>query len=401
VNLRLTQRLYLRIWLAVILAVALVTLAFGWMLRLNTEQQPPRDVLIRDARGELLGQARGRPLRLPGQGVEFPVQMNDGSVLLVQLPPRPRQPGEAPPGRPWFAGPTGLFWMLGLVALAVALGLYPIVRWLTQRLEQLETGVARWGEGDLAVRVPVSGDDEVAHLAERFNRSAARIEQLVKSQNALLAANRSLLANASHELRSPLARIRMGLELLGEAEVNPAARREMVRNVAELDQLVDEILLASRLEAQEGGADAAFSGTREEVDLVGLVAEECARVDMALDASGGAVVRGEARLLRRAIRNLLENARRHAGTGEVELRLDEDGSMVEVHVLDRGPGVPEALRERIFEPFFRLPGASERDGGVGLGLALVKSIAARHGGSVRCESRSGGGASFVLRLPML
>ena len=104
-----------------------------------------------------------------------------------------------------------------------------------------------------------------------------------------------------------------------------------------------------------------------------------------------------ARLLRRAVRNLLENARRH-GAGAVEVALASRGELL-LAVDDRGPGVPAPQRERIFEPFYRLPGASEREGGVGLGLALVQSIARRHGGAVRCEARDGGGVRFVIALP--
>jgi signal transduction histidine kinase len=111
------------------------------------------------------------------------------------------------------------------------------------------------------------------------------------------------------------------------------------------------------------------------------------------------MVHGAARLLRRAVRNLLENARRYSPQ-EVTLRLRRAASStLEVQVLDRGPGVPPELRQRIFEPFYRLPGASERDGGVGLGLSLVQSIAQGHGGSVRCEARPGGGACFILIFP--
>jgi signal transduction histidine kinase len=109
-------------------------------------------------------------------------------------------------------------------------------------------------------------------------------------------------------------------------------------------------------------------------------------------------VPGVSRLLRRVIRNLLENARRY-GAGEISVELGSADGQATVRVNDRGPGVPAALRERIFEPFYRLPGASERNGGVGLGLALVKSITERHGGTVRGEDRPGGGASFVVRLP--
>jgi signal transduction histidine kinase len=197
---------------------------------------------------------------------------------------------------------------------------------------------------------------------------------------------------------------------------SPAFRQEISRNIGELDMLIEEILLASRLDARE-----ADMGMVESVDLIGLAAEEAARVDAELDvqldtqvdglahADEGAhasqahgpelAVQGVAKLLRRAVRNLLENARRH-GAGEVSLSLMRLADVVQIKVGDRGPGVPLALRERIFEPFYRLPGATERDGGVGLGLALVKSIVQRHGGRVYCEDREGGGASFVIELPL-
>jgi signal transduction histidine kinase len=227
----------------------------------------------------------------------------------------------------------------------------------------------------------------------------------VKSHEALLASQKSLLANASHELRSPLTRIRMGLELMG-APSSLAARQEIERNITELDQLIEEILLASRLDARESDL-----GTVESVDLIGLAAEECARVDaefeVQLSPAGGLEgagpadlsVRGVSKLLRRAVRNLLENARRY-GAGSITLALSIDQDRALIRVCDRGPGVPPELRERIFEPFYRLPGATERDGGVGLGLALVKSIALRHGGAVHCENLPEGGACFVLELPV-
>jgi signal transduction histidine kinase len=386
--------LYLRIWIAVIVAVGLLTIAFGWLWRLNLEQQiqqqPMREVIVRDKAGEVIGQNRVRPNRVPGQGIEFPITMNDGREIVIQIPPRPRSAGDGPSGgRPWLPrGPTGFLWMLGIVALAVAVGSYPIVRRLTLRLEGLRRGVEQWGEGDLSVRVPVQGRDEVAYLARRFNHAAERVENLVKS-------HKSLLANASHELRSPLARIRMGLELM-DPEPSARSRDEITRNIAELDQLIDEILLASRLDARESDI-----GTFETVDLTGLAAEESARAGATLDAGGGQrtiIVQGVSKLLRRAIRNLLENARRYSG-GPVSVTLVAGTAHVEVRVCDRGPGVPESEREHIFEPFYRLRGASERHGGVGLGLALVRSIAQRHHGTAQCEANEGGGACFVLTLP--
>ncbi|MDF2466760.1 MAG: putative histidine kinase, classic [Ramlibacter sp.] len=380
--------LYLRIWLAVLLAVTVLTLAFGWLWRVNAENLPPREVIIRNEGGDVLGQTRTRPTRDPLQGTEFQVPMNDGSTVVVQFPPRPRSPGEAL-SRPWWGrGPGGFLWILGIMALAVAIGSYPIIRRLTLRLDDLRQGVERWGEGDLSTRIKETGTDELAFLAERFNHAAERVETLLES-------HKSLLANASHELRSPLARIRMGLELM-EPQTSPAFQDEIRRNIAELDQLIDEILLASRLDAKE-----ADIGTIESVDLTGLAAEECARAGAELVPSNEErplVVPGVVKLLRRAMRNLLENARRYSD-GPVTVELTREGRDAVVRVRDRGPGVPHAERERIFEPFYRLAGASERFGGVGLGLALVRSITQRHQGSVHCEDQQGGGACFVLRVP--
>jgi two-component system, OmpR family, sensor kinase len=382
--------LYLRLWLAVVIAVAVLTLAFGYVWRATAEQPPAREVIIRNEAGDIVGQVRQRAAWVPGQGLEFNVAMNDGSTLVVQLPPRQRRPGEGPNVRPWGArGSNTLLWILGITALAVAIGAYPIIRRLTHRLDDLRRGVERWGEGDFSVRFNEDGSDELAFLAQRFNHAAERLEALLKS-------HKSLLANASHELRSPLARIRMGVELMGP-EASPTFQQEIRRNIAELDQLIDEILLASRLDARE-----ADIGSIETVDVTGLAAEECARAGAELvPAADGrpVVVQGVVKLLRRAIRNLLENARRYSH-GEVRVELAREGDAAVLRVRDRGPGVPPGERERIFEPFYRLAGASEVHGGVGLGLALVRAIVQRHHGSVHCEDQQGGGACFVLRLPL-
>ncbi|WP_341921997.1 ATP-binding protein [Polaromonas sp. YR568] len=396
---RFTSHLYVRIWLAVVATVVVLAFLVGaaWQLSTDPPQLPIREVLVHNAAGEVIGRAQTRPDRKLGDGLEFDVLTNDGQALNLQLP-RPKRP----PGSSWNRPPYGFGfgWMLGLVALAVALGAYPIIRRLTQRLEGLQRGVERWGSGDLSARMAVQGSDEVAFLAERFNHAAERIETLMESQKALLASHKSLLANASHELRSPLARIRMGLELMGGG-AGSTQRAEISRSINELDQLIDEILLASRLDTRQADAE-----PFEVVDLTGLAAEECARVQAELGTATqteSLTLQGSARLLRRLIRNLLENARRYS-TGEVSLELGQTGAGAQrravIRVNDHGPGVPPDQRERIFEPFYRLPGASEREGGVGLGLALVKSITERHGGSVRCEDRPGGGASFVVELPM-
>jgi signal transduction histidine kinase len=288
------------------------------------------------------------------------------------------------------AGPRmhamGFVVLLVVIALVVAAGAYPVVRRLTGRLERLQRSVEAWGEGQLGTRVAVEGEDEVALLAASFNHSAARIEALVGAQ-------KSLLANASHELRSPLARIRMAAELMAE-QAAPTIRTELQRNVAELDQLIDEVLLASRLDAA-----GASMPCPEEVDLTGILAEECARVGASLEARVHRVM-GDPKLLRRMVRNLLENAVRYGAGSAVEARLagGTDGAL-RLDVCDGGPGIAEPERERVFEPFYRIAGASEAAGGVGLGLSLVRQIARHHGGGAQCLPGEAGGCCFRVTLP--
>ena len=324
------------------------------------------------------GRALGGPDR-PGPGPGIGMGMGPGGPGPGSEVPLPLVPPSWPRG-------VGLVVLLAVLFVAVAAGAFPVVRHLTRRLESLKRGVETFGAGQLGHRVEVSGRDEVAAVAASFNDAASRVEALVRS-------HQSLLANASHELRSPLARMKMAVSMLDES--SPAQRerlkREIDKNVAELDALVEEVLLASRLD----GAQSPIA--TDPVDLLALAAEEGARVDAAVDGPA-IVVRGDERLLRRALRNLLENARRYGGS-EVSVELARVANRVELRVCDRGPGVPDTLRERIFEPFYRLPGHAEQAGGVGLGLSLVKQIAERHGGSVRCDVREGGGSRFVITLP--
>jgi signal transduction histidine kinase len=355
----------------------------------------------------------------------FPVRLEDGRTLWVLRPGLGRAPAEGgAPSRPngaadgyaemhraerpdradrrrngppvalpfipleWQGG-VGLAAALLLLLVAVAAGAWPVVRQLTRRLQALQSGVEKFGAGALDHRVEVTGRDEVAAVAQSFNRAAARIESLVRS-------HQSLLANASHELRSPLARMKMAVEMMDSAAPDQQAKlkREVDTNIAELDALVEEVLLASRLDAVKN------TDVFEDVDLLGMAAEEAARVGAVLDSQADMQykVQGDERLLRRALRNLLENAKRYGGA-DISVNLLRHKSALEVQVCDRGPGVSAEQRERIFEPFYRLPGHAEQAGGVGLGLSLVKQIAQRHHGSVSCQARNGGGSCFVLSLP--
>ncbi len=439
------RSLYLRIYLTVVAALALFALVSGWLVQRHLEDQrvraegavrdrveawgellqrslPPAEasadeqvagvrdwsqrlrvpMALDDAAGKRLGASESfmrRMAELPAFGGRLqPIRFDDGRTLWVpRLNPARLNGGARPPlpdSRPPWLGPrswpdgVGLAALLVVLFLAVAGGAFPVVRRLTRRLESLKQGVEAFGAGALHQRVAEDGQDEVAAVGASFNRAATRIEALVRS-------HQSLLANASHELRSPLARLKMAVQMLEDAAPaqRPALRREIDTNIAELDALVEEVLLAGRLDASTALEH------RDRVDLLGLLAEEAARVGAEVQGED-LQVQGDERLLRRALRNLLENAQRYGGK-EIQASVESRGYLVQVRVCDRGPGVPVAYRERIFEAFFRLPGHAERAGGVGLGLSLVRQIAERHGGRVRCEHREGGGSCFVLDLPRL
>lgn len=337
------------------------------------------DLALYDERLRLIAEA-GDPLPVPRRrqetgwlpsprGAAWGIALSDGRMLVVRAPIRFRFPV------------LGIVLFLGSIALAVALCAYPFVRGITRRLERLQEGVETLGAGDLSARVPVKGRDEIAQLAGSFNRAAGRIEELV-------GAHRMLLANASHELRTPLSRIRLGIELMQRRD-DPKYRRDLERDVAELDELVDEILLTSRL-------DAAPQLHIEEVDLLALAAEEAARHE-GCDVSGEPItLKGDARLLRRVIRNLLGNAERY-GKPPVIVTVARDGAAAVLTVADSGPGIPEAERERVFTPFHRLDASSR---GAGLGLALVRQIARAHGGDVRIVTHPNAASAFRVILPV-
>jgi signal transduction histidine kinase len=171
---------------------------------------------------------------------------------------------------------------------------------------------------------------------------------------------------------------------------DPRRRRDLEQDIAELDALIDEILIASRLET------ARAPDVIEEVDVLALASEECARYEGAELEGQPVTVRGDGRLLRRMIRNLLENARRH-GAPPIQVRVGRAGPRVELRVCDRGPGVPEGEQEAVFQPFYRFAGAGA-GAGAGLGLALVRQIARRHGGDARYLGREAGQSCFLVTL---
>jgi signal transduction histidine kinase len=414
------QRLYLQFYatILVVLAVFVGAAVLLWRVADDDNRTPQYLDVAAELTGALLPDATAprtdqqRAIEGLQRKLRFDIALYepDGDMIAMAGKPPPRfEPKRARTG--WRRGPGGpnfvlqlpdgrwlvarqvrerpnpIFWIaaaLGAVAIAVAIGAFPVVRGLGRRLERLKAGVDRLGGGDLSARVKVEGRDELAALAASFNRSAERIE-------ALVAAHRLLLANASHELRTPLTRISVAASLLGDT-ADPRTRESLKRDVAELNELIEQILLASRLEALP------TLEQREPVDLLALAAEEASHYDVEVDGEP-VTVSGDRTLLRRLVRNLVENAQRYGGGTPIEVSVKREDGCAVLEVTDRGPGVPEAERQRIFEPFYRLAGASESGRGSGLGLALVLDIARRHGGDAVCLAAEGGGSRFRVDLP--
>lgn len=287
-------------------------------------------------------------------GPNMTLALPDGRWLVINV----TRPGS-------FHPLVNLILFLGAVAVSVVLVSYPLVRRLTRRLERLQQGVEQIGSGELSTRVKVEGRDEVAGLAQSFNDAATKIEQLVDT-------NRMLLANASHELRTPLSRIRLGIELLEKKE-DPERRKALKRDIDELDILIDEILLMSRLEA------GAQLDRAEKIDLVGLIAEECIHFEHCSVTGRAPDIFGDPHLLRRLVRNLLKNAAEH-GEPPIHADVETSGHTVKLTVSDCGPGIAKEDRDKVFEPFYRDARAANSPG-YGLGLALVRQIAEAHGGT--------------------
>ena len=277
-----------------------------------------------------------------------------------------------------------LLGVLGVVTICVGVAAYPITRRITKRLEELQKGVDSIGAGELSARVHVHGKDEVAQLAKSFNSAAQKIEKLVN-------ANRMLLANASHELRTPLSRIRLGLEL-NDQERTPERQAALKQDIAELDELIDEILLMSKLDS------GLPSMAMQSVDLIGLVAEECARHDNCSFNGKAPEITGDPRLLQRMLRNLIENALKH-GAPPVDVKLDSTQKFAIITVSDNGNGISEADIDKVFEPFYRGSGQQNKNG-YGLGLPLVKQIAEAHNGSVELVPKIELKSAIQIKLPV-
>ncbi|MBB5960799.1 sensor histidine kinase [Planomonospora venezuelensis] len=277
--------------------------------------------------------------------------------------------------------PAFLLLVAALTWLAVGRALAPV--------SAIRAEMADITASDLHRRVPVPGSrDEIARLAETMNRTLDRLESAVSR-------HKRFVADAAHELRSPLAVLRTRLEL---APPGPSAA-EALTDVERIQSLTSDLLLLARLDAGE-------PDRHEEVDLGQVAAEEATRarprpeVRVGLEVAADVVVRGSAGQLRRLVANLVDNAVRHAGSA-VTVRLAAEGGEAVLEVCDDGPGIPAEHHEAVFDRFTRLDEARDRDaGGSGLGLAIARDIALRHGGTLAVVPGPPPGACLRARFPV-
>ena len=289
---------------------------------------------------------------------------------------------------------------VALALLVVAIAVAPLARRISRPVERLTEASRRLGEGDLAYRVPLHERwkrghvnkgrrhptprlDELEQLTRAWNDMAQRVEGLVSGQ-------RELLANVSHELRSPLQRIRVAMELLPEAARTEARMGDVNQDLAELERLIDDVLTTSRLQAT------GLPTHVEEVDLRALAKQICDRArhdpvtadkEVRTEGGHGLLVSADGALLKRALWNLVENAAKY-GAPPIVLEIAEEDEHVRLSVVDRGAGIDPADRERVFDPFYRADKAHTpmRNQGYGLGLTLARRVAEVHGGTIFVEA---------------
>jgi signal transduction histidine kinase len=298
------------------------------------------------------------------------------------------------------------FWWQLLVAgaIAAAIALF-VARWLargmTQPLRDMALAARRMETGDYAQRVDTASRDEVGQLAAAFNRMGAELQQVEQLR-------RDLVANVSHELKTPISALRAHLENLldGVEQPDPETLQVMLAQSERLGRLVEQLLDLSRIESGD------VPLRRQLVALAPLVSEVLseigvARADRGVHLSGDISsevppVFADRERVHQVLFNLLDNAVRFTPSGgEVRVTAERHNGSVDVHVADTGPGIPSEHLPRLFERFYRVdPARSRDDGGTGIGLAIARSVVEAHGGRIWADSEPGRGSVFTFELPV-
>ena len=295
------------------------------------------------------------------------------------------------PREPFRRGNRRAFvWLVTVIGLILG-GSYLVVRWLFRPLHWLNNGVQEIARGNFAYEAPVRSDDELGRLTASFNHMTTQVRQMVQARE-------QLLLDVSHELRSPLTRMKVALEFVQEQTV----RDQLQHDIRELETMVTELLEAERLSSNHGGL------RKTKIDLVGLVrdlvdAYQGRQAAVQLVSTPDALLLSiDGERMRIALRNVIDNALKSSPTAgpPVEIRVQRDVSAVRVAIRDYGPGISAEDQTCVFEPFYRVDKSRGRDtGGYGLGLSLTKKIMIAHDGDILLTSEPGRGSTFTLQLP--
>ena len=284
-----------------------------------------------------------------------------------------------------------------LLLLTVAVLYWLVTAYITQPVRQLAAIVERFGSGELTARATPRSNDEISNLGRSFNAMAERIETLLMTE-------RQLLQDVSHELRSPLARLTFEAEMVRKTTDRDAAATRLRHEIERLSELVETLIDMARAEGEPGAVE------MEEFclnDLLTITVEDCdvdaqsagCRIDVSSEPE--TIVLGNAELIRRAVENVVRNAIRYSPRGEsVSVSLKREGDTASITVRDYGPGIPDTLTQRIFDPFFRADASrDERTGGLGLGLAIARRAVRVHHGDITAKDASPG-AMLTISLPL-
>jgi len=332
-----------------------------------------RDVTTGRDRADLLALLKDQwdhPIGIPG-GIAVGVQSPDHHYALVVQ--------AAFSFDPWTTLPY-----YGLILLTLAALCWPIAYHIYSPLRSLARTFDRFGHGDLSIRQQSRRRDEIGDLARSFDRMADRIETL-------RTAERRLLQDVSHELRSPLARLSFAAALLNTEPNLEKAKERIGKEVSRLTTLVNSLLEVTRAEGDPASRE------RKDIRLDRLVrdvAEDCAveaaghSCNLALNIHDEITISGDEELLRRAVENVIRNAIRYSPEGEtIDVHLSAAAGSAKVEVRDRGPGVPENQLAQIFHPFFRVDDSrTNATGGVGLGLAIAMRAVKLHNGTIEAKN---------------
>lgn len=396
--------LFRRIYVYGVLQLLAVGLAVGiYNATWSPASVRATDVALYSEEGKLLGSNTGNPpaaepqddppprlFRPAPRFFTIPLIGSDGTTSYARIrivPLRDRSPLRA-------------MGALAIILLAVALVSYPAARAITRPLERLTRKARAVSEGDLRVRPEPAAPGEVGELASAFDEMVGRVDQALRRE-------RELLANISHELRTPMARIRVALELAAEAD--PAKAREHLEGVAgdlsELERLVDDVLMAARLD--RAGNPAPIPLRKRTIPAGEVIDDAVAHFrrahggrELQVNVEGALPeLEADPEMLRRAIDNVLDNAAKYSDAA-VSLHAAVVDGVLRVRAEDRGAGIDPADQARLFTPFFRADHSRSRaTGGVGLGLALSRRILEAHGGTISLESKVGQGTVVTLTVP--